>query len=81
MSEAISLLTPIGRMVAGSMYKPNDKAFDGSPLVVKSGPNAGQPRVEYYFGLAIPKGSEQHWSQTEWGQLIYNAGVQGFPGG
>lgn len=48
---------------------------------MKSGANKGQPRVDYYFALAIPKTGEQHWSQTSWGQLIYAIGVAGFPNG
>ena len=75
------ILTPVGRMVAGSMYKANDKDFKGNPLIIKSGPNKGQPRTEYFFALAIQKGQEQHWSQTEWGMKIYETGVQGFPNG
>ena len=37
-----------------------------------------QPRFETYMGYAILKGGETHWSQTAWGQLIYNEGVGGF---
>ena len=71
--------TPVARIVDGSLYKAQDKDADGKPLVVKSGPNAGQPRVTYYFGLAIPKGRETHWAQTEWGALIYSEGSTAFP--
>lgn len=77
--ERINITSPVGRFVAGNLYKPNDKDFDGKPLVVKTGPNAGQPRVSYYLGLAIPKGDEQHWSQTEWGSQIWALGHQAFP--
>ena len=73
--------TPVGRLVQGSLYKPNDKNAEGGPLVVKSGANAGQPRVEYFFALAIPKGPEKHWAETEWGQKIWAAGHAAFPGG
>ncbi len=77
--ERINITSPVGRFVAGNLYKPNDKDFDGKPLVVKTGPNAGQPRVSYFTGLAIPKGGEQHWSQTEWGSKIWALGHQAFP--
>lgn len=77
--ERINITSPVGRFVAGNLYKPNDKDFDGKPLVVKTGQNAGQPRVSYYMGLAIPKGGEQHWSQTEWGSKIWMLGHQAFP--
>lgn len=79
MSTRTDLLTPAGRLVAGSLYKPNTTDAEGKPLVVKSGPNVGQPRVEYYFALAIPKGVEQHWSQTPWGAIVYTAGRTDFP--
>jgi hypothetical protein len=73
-----SFLTPAGRLVKGSLYKGNDKDAEGKPLVVKSGPNMGQPRKDFYFALAIPKGPEQHWAQTEWGAKIYAAGQAAF---
>ena len=76
-----NLLTPVGRMVAGSLYKPNTTDWQGAPMIIKTGPNAGQPRTEYFFAVAIAKGGEQHWSQTEWGQLIYTAACTGFPNG
>jgi hypothetical protein len=71
--------TPVGRLVMGSLYKPQTTDADGHPLVVKQGVNQGQPKVNYFFALAIPKGAEQHWSQTPWGQDIYNSGKEGFP--
>ncbi len=77
----INFTTPVGRLVMGSLYTPQTTNMEGQPLTVKSGPNAGQPTVKYFFALAIPKGSEQHWSQTEWGQKILMAGQQGFPQG
>lgn len=79
MSNRTDILTPAGRLVQGSLYKANTTDAEGKPLVVKSGPQAGQPRKDYYFALAIPKGPEQHWAQTTWGQLIYNAGRTAFP--
>ena len=72
--------TPVGRLVMGSLYKPQTTDADGKPLVVKSGPNAGQPKVTYFFALAIPKNpGETHWSQTPWGATIYKAGSEAFP--
>ena len=79
-TTAINLTTPVGRLVRGSLYKANTTDSDGKPLVFKHGPNAGQPRVQYFFALAIPKGAETHWSQTEWGQKLWNLGNQCFPG-
>lgn len=79
MAQNPPLLTPAGRLVMGSLYKPNLTDAEGKPLVVKSGPNLGQPRQDYYFALAVPKGAEQHWAQTEWGALVYRAGQLGHP--
>lgn len=79
MAENVNFTTPVGRIVAGNLYKGSDKDADGNPLLVKSGPNAGQPRVDFFFAVAIPKGPEQHWSQTEWGAKIWAVGHQAFP--
>lgn len=75
------ILTPVGRLVAGSLYKPQDKDAEGKPLVIKSGANAGQPRVDYFFAVAFPKGQEQHWAHTEWGAKVWAAGHAAFPNG
>lgn len=79
MSTQINFTTTVGRLVAGSLYKGNDKDAEGNPLKIKNGPNAGQPRLDFYFALAIPKGVEQHWAQTEWGQKIWNAAHAAYP--
>jgi hypothetical protein len=80
-SNSKSLLTPVGRLVQGSLYEPQTTDPEGRQLVVKQGPNAGKPRVDYYFGLAIAKGKEKHWSETIWGQIIWNVGHAAFPNG
>jgi hypothetical protein len=74
--ERKNFTTPPGRLVAGSLYRPNDKDAEGRPLVVKNGPNTGQPRVEYFIALAIAKGQERHWAETPWGQNIWISGHQ-----
>lgn len=78
-----NLLLPVGRMVAGSVYKPNDKDFQGNQLTIKSGPNAGKPRIDYFIAVAIPKTAvdKDHWANSQWGQIIWAAGHQGFPNG
>jgi len=73
------ITTPVGRLVEGSLYKGNDRDADGNPLIYKSGKNAGQSRVDFYFAVAIPKGSEAHWNQTEWGQTVENVAKAAFP--
>lgn len=78
MSQPVNFTTPVGRLVFGSLYKERTTDMSGRPLVVKSGPNINQPRKEWAFGLAIPKGAEaqQHpgnpnaWMVTAWGQSI-----------
>jgi len=79
MSQRINITSPVGRIVMGSLYDPSTTDAEGKPLVVKTGPNAGQPRVNYFFALAIPKGAEPHWAHTPWGQQIWNVGNQAFP--
>jgi hypothetical protein len=49
------ILTPVGRLVQGNPFKPQTTDAEGRPLVVKSGPNAGQPRQSFFIALAVPK--------------------------
>jgi hypothetical protein len=77
--NSVNLTTPVGRIVQGNLYEAQTKDMDGKPLVVKTGPNAGQPTVRYYFALAIPKGAERHWAETEWGAKIWAVGHAAFP--
>ncbi len=79
MAQNANFTTPVGRLVMGSLYKPQTTDAEGKPLVNKSGPNAGQPKVQYFFAVAIPKGTEQHWSQTQWGAEIWKCGHEAFP--
>lgn len=74
------LKTPVGRLVAGDLYKPNDKDAEGKPLVIKNGPQAGQPRVEFFFALAVPKTKAQWWEE-DWGRVIFGAAAADFPRG
>ena len=79
MAQKVNITSPVGRIVMGSLYDPSTTDAEGKPLVVKTGPNAGQPRVNYFFALAIPKGAEPHWAHRPWGQQIWNVGNQAFP--
>ena len=77
---SVNITSPVGRIVMGNLYKANDKDADGNPLVVKSGPNIGKPRIQYFFALAIPKNpGETHWAQTSWGAKIWEVGNKAFP--
>lgn len=72
------LTTPVGRMVGGSIYKLyplRDNA--GNPRMKQD----GTPLEQISFGVAIKKGAETHWNQTEWGKQIYDAAVAAFPNG
>lgn len=73
------LQTPVGRLVQGSLYEGSTTDAENKPLVVKTGPNQGQPRVSFFFAVAIAKGAEQHWAQTTWGQKILAVGQSCFP--
>jgi len=80
MSQKVNITSPVGRIVMGSLYDPSTTDAEGKPLVIKTGPNAGQPRVNYFFALAIPKNpGETHWANTAWGQQIWNVGNAAFP--
>lgn len=82
MAEAKTITTPVGRLVGGSLYEPNTTDYDGKPLVVKTGPNAGQPRQDFSFGVALPKSpGVTHWSQEAWGAPIWAEGHAAFPNG
>lgn len=63
------LLFPPGRVVQGSLYKAQDKDANGQPRVYP--PNhakAGQPKISYFFAVAIPKQGEAAWWDTAWGK-------------
>jgi len=73
LADRVSITSPVGRLVAGSLYKGNDKDFDGNPLVDKD----GKPYLEYYFALAIPK-TKAAWWEEDWGKVILNVGATAF---
>lgn len=76
MADRITLVTPVARIVAGDLWEPRTKDFQGNPLKYKSGPNEGQPRAEYFIALAIPKNSPE-WPAIH--QAIYAEAKRGFP--
>lgn len=72
------ILLPCGRIVQGHPMEANPvKDRQGNPKLN----TLGEPRVSFYIAVAIQKGQEQHWSQTEWGALIYQSGVENWPNG
>lgn len=78
-SQNVQIQFPPGRIIMGNVYKGSDKDDKGQPRVVKSGPNKGQPFIQYFIGVAIPKAGEQAWWQTTWGQQIMGVGAAAFP--
>lgn len=73
---ATQIITPIGRLVQGSVHTPNTTDMEGKPLVYKSGANAGQPRQEYFFALAIEKNNPE-WAAL--GKTLFDVARQAFP--
>lgn len=76
-TNAVSITTPVGRIVQGSVSVAQEKNMEGQPLVDKQ----GKPKKKWYFGIAIPKTPGQHWAREAWGLPIWNTGHTGFPGG
>jgi hypothetical protein len=76
-TQLTQILTPVGRLVQGDCFEPQTKDSEGKPLLIKNGPNAGQPRVDYYMAIAIPKtdaGFQAIWAQ------IHGVAKMSFPG-
>ncbi len=70
------ILTPVGRLVSGDCFDPQTKDAENNPLIIKTGPNAGKPRVNYYLGLAIAKSEPGYQALSE---VIMNEARTGFP--
>lgn len=79
--NALELMLPVGRLVGGSLVKAKTEDWEGRPLVVKTGPNAGQPRSTFDFAIAIPKNGVTNWWETTWGQAVFAMAQKAFPGG
>jgi hypothetical protein len=76
-TQLTQILTPVGRLVQGDCFEPQTKDSEGKPLLIKNGPNAGQPRVDYYMAIAIPKtdaGFQAIWA------AIHGVAKMSFPG-
>ena len=54
-NNRVDFLTPVGRLVSGDCFEAQTLDSEGKPLVIKSGPNAGQPTQRYFLAIAIPK--------------------------
>lgn len=51
----LTITTPVGRLVSGSLTIPQTHDYEGNLKVVKSGANAGQARPTFDFCVAFPK--------------------------
>ena len=71
-----TILTPVGRAVQGDLYVANTKDMQGQPLTIKSGPNRGQPRSEYFIALAFAK-TDPAWPAFE--RHLKAVAAQSFP--
>lgn len=75
-TESTEILTPVGRLVQGDCFEPRTTDAEGNPLVIKNGPNARKPRVDYFMAIAIPKtdaGYSAIWA------AIHGAAAKAFP--
>ena len=73
----MQIVFPIGRLIGGSVSKLHPRMeMDGkTPKKDKS----GNPVNQVNFGVAMPKGAETHWSQTEWGAKVLEVGKGAYP--
>ena len=58
--EPLKLLSPIGRLVQGSLYDPITTDLDNKPIKYKTGKKTGQDAARYYFVVAIKKGTQRY---------------------
>jgi hypothetical protein len=71
--------TPCSRLVAGDAMKKHPSMDDnGAQRLIKTGQNAGQPREDFYVGIAVPK-TQADWKNEPWGRVIVQAAVAAFP--
>lgn len=77
-NQPLSFTTPIGRIITGNPHDGHNTDHQGNPLVIKSGPNAGQARTEYRFGVAVPK-TQSDFKMEPWAQTLKQAAQAGYP--
>jgi len=76
---AITLTTPVGRIVQGELWKGREKKDDKTGAVIID-PVTQQPAKNWFFAIAIAKQpGHTHWSQTDWGQQIWAEGHRAHP--
>jgi hypothetical protein len=72
---ATEVIFPTGRVIGGDLYKLVEKTDQNNQPVLKN----GVPIKQVSFGVAIRKGAERGWWETEWGQKVYAVGSAAFP--
>ena len=77
MSVAHVTIQVQGRIVMGHPIKRQPMTKDGKPLVNED----GTAKTQHFFVLAIPKGQETDWKQTDWGQKVVGVAMQGYRNG
>lgn len=77
-AQSIDVVFPVGRIVQGSLYTPQEKDLQGNPLTIKTGPNKGQPTKKWFFAVSYAK-TQAHWGSEEWGKAIWAYGFQQWP--
>lgn len=68
-----TFVTPVGRLIHGHPIKQNTRTDDVTKLPVIG--KDGQPVKEVYIGVAIQKGAETDWKDTDWGKQIMSAAL------
>lgn len=78
MSVAHATIQVQGRIVMGHPIKRQEMTDDkGNKLKNED----GTPKTQHFFVLAVPKGTETDWKQTEWGQKVVATASQGYRNG
>jgi len=72
------IVTPVGRLVQGDCFEPQTKDAEGNPLTFKTGPNAGQPRKQWFIAVAVPKTDPQ---VNQMPQAMTQVAQEAFPQG
>ena len=72
--ERINFLSPVGRVISGSVEIANTTNYSGKPLTTQQ----GQPRVEFFFGIAVRKDDPE---VEAFRATLGQAAAMGWPGG
>jgi len=78
MSVAHSKIQVQGRIVMGHPIKRQDMTDDKGNKLKN---DDGSTKTQHFFVLAVPKGNEQDWKQTDWGQQVVSTATQGYRNG